>query len=45
MANRRMVGLLKTIRNIALAHRSQHVQFGRFDTEEDVMSYMVDAFP
>ena len=26
MANRRMVGLLKTIRNIAFAHRSQHVQ-------------------
>ena len=25
MANRRMVGLLKTIRNIAFAHRSQHV--------------------
>jgi hypothetical protein len=45
MANRRMVGLLKTIRNIAFAHRSQHVQFGRFDTEEDVMRYMVDPFP
>ena len=42
MANRRMVGLLKTIRNVAFAHRSQHVQFGRFDTEEDVMRYMVD---
>ena len=29
MANRRMVGLLKMIRNVAFAHRSQHVQFGR----------------
>jgi hypothetical protein len=45
MANRRMVGLLKTIRNVAFAHRSQHVQFGRFDSEEDVMRYMVDPFP
>ena len=45
MANRRMVGLLKTIRNIAFAHRSQHVQFGRFDTEEEVMRYMIDPFP
>jgi hypothetical protein len=45
MANRRMVGLLKTIRNVAFAHRSQHVQFGRFDTEEDVMRYMIDPFP
>jgi hypothetical protein len=45
MANRRMVGLLKTIRNVGFAHRSQHVQFGRFDTEEDVMRYMIDPFP
>jgi hypothetical protein len=45
MANRRMVGLLKTIRNVAFAHRSQHVQFGRFDSEEDVMRYMIDPFP
>jgi hypothetical protein len=45
MANRRTVGLLKTIRNVAFAHRSQHVQFGRFDTEEDVMRYMIDPFP
>jgi hypothetical protein len=45
MANRRMVGLLKTIRNVAFAHRSQHVQFGRFDTEEEVMRYMIDPFP
>jgi serine/threonine protein kinase len=45
MANRRMVGLLKTIRNVAFAHRSQHVQFGRFDTEEDVMAYIIDPFP
>jgi hypothetical protein len=45
MMNRRMVGLLKMIRNVAFAHRSQHVQFGRFDTEEDVMRYMVDPFP
>jgi hypothetical protein len=40
-----MVGLLKTIRNVAFAHRSQHVQFGRFDSEKDVMRYMVDPFP
>ena len=26
MANRRMVGLLKMIRNVAFAHRSQNVQ-------------------
>jgi hypothetical protein len=45
MANRRMVGLLKTIRNVAFAHRSQHVQAGRFDTEEDVLRYMLDPFP
>jgi hypothetical protein len=45
MANRRMVGLLKMIRNVAFAHRSQHVQFGRFDTEEDVMRYKIDPFP
>ena len=45
MANRRVVGLLKTIRNVGFAHRSQHVQFGRFDTEEDVMRYMIDPFP
>jgi hypothetical protein len=45
MAGRRMVGLLKTIRNIAFAHRSQHVQVGRFDTEEDVLRYMLDPFP
>jgi hypothetical protein len=45
MANRRMVGLLKTIRNIAFAHRSQHVQAGRFDSEEDVLRYMLDPFP
>jgi hypothetical protein len=29
-------GMLKMIRNIAFAHRSQHVQFGRFNTEEEV---------
>jgi hypothetical protein len=45
MANRRTVGLLKTIRNIAFAHRSQHVQVGRFHTEEDVMRYMLNPFP
>jgi hypothetical protein len=45
MASRRMVGLLKTIRNVAFAHRSQHVLLGRFDTEEDVMRYMLDPFP
>jgi hypothetical protein len=28
--------MLKMIRNIAFAHRSQHVQFGRFNTEEEV---------
>jgi hypothetical protein len=45
MANRRMVGLLKMIRNVAFAHRSQHVQAGRFDSEEDVLRYMLDPFP
>jgi hypothetical protein len=45
MANRRVVGLLKTIRNVAFAHRSQHVRVGRFDTEEDVLRYMLDPFP
>ena len=45
MANRRIVGLLKMIRNVAFAHRSQHVQAGRFETEEDVLSYMMNPFP
>jgi hypothetical protein len=45
MKNRRMVGLLKMIRNVAFAHRSQHVQAGRFETEEDVLSYMLNPFP
>ena len=36
LANRRMVGLLKMIRNMAFAHRSQHVQHGRFNTEDEV---------
>jgi hypothetical protein len=36
LANRRMVGLLKMIRNMAFAHRSQHVQQGRFNTEDEV---------
>jgi hypothetical protein len=45
MADRRTVGLLKTIRNVAFAHRSQHVQVGRFDTEEDVLRYILDPFP
>ena len=30
------VGMLKMIRNLAFAHRSQHVQHGRFNTEEEV---------
>jgi hypothetical protein len=29
-------GMLKMIPNIAFAHRSQHVQFGRFNTEDEV---------
>jgi hypothetical protein len=45
MANRRMVGLLKTTCNVAFAHRLQHVQAGRFDSEEDVLRYMLDPFP
>jgi hypothetical protein len=45
MASRRMVGLLKTIRNVAFAHRSQHVLVGRFHSEEDVLRYMLDPFP
>jgi hypothetical protein len=45
MGNRRMVGLLKMIRNVAFAHRSQHVQFSRFESEESVMRYMIDPFP
>jgi hypothetical protein len=45
MGNRRMVGLLKMIRNVAFAHRSQNVQAGRFETEEDVMRYVLDPFP
>jgi hypothetical protein len=36
LANRRMIGLLKMIRNMAFAHRSQHVQHGRFTTEDEV---------
>ena len=28
--------MLKMIRNLAFAHRSQHVQQGRFNTEEEV---------
>ena len=36
LANRRMVGLLKMIRNMAFAHRSQHVQHDRFNTEDEV---------
>jgi hypothetical protein len=36
LANRRMVGLLKMIRNMAFAHRSQHVQQGRFNSEDEV---------
>ena len=30
------VGMLKMIRNLAFAHRSQHVQQGRFNTEDEV---------
>ena len=47
MADRHTVGLLKTIRNVAFAHRSQHVRVGRFHTEEDVLCYMymLDPFP
>jgi hypothetical protein len=40
MANRRMAGLFETIRNIAFAHRWQHVQAGRFDSEEDVLCHI-----
>ena len=36
LANRRMVGLLKMIRNMTFAHRSQHVQHDRFNTEKEV---------
>jgi hypothetical protein len=28
--------MLKMIRNLAFAHRSQHVQHGRFNTEDEV---------
>jgi len=33
---RAQVGMLKMIRNLAFAHRSQHVQHGRFNTEDEV---------
>jgi len=33
---RAQVGMLKMIRNLAFAHRSQHVQQGRFNTEDEV---------
>jgi hypothetical protein len=34
MVNRRMVGVLNMICNVAFAHRSQHVEFGRLGSEQ-----------
>jgi hypothetical protein len=45
MAGRRMVGMLKMIRNLAFAHRSQHVQHGRFNAEDEVIDYVLRPFP
>jgi hypothetical protein len=39
------VGMLKMIRNLGFAHRSQHVQQGRFHTEEEVLVYVLGPFP
>ena len=36
VTRRAQVGMLKMIRNLAFAHRSQHVQQGRFNTEDEV---------
>eukprot|EP01043_Picozoa_sp_COSAG02_P012965 COSAG02_NODE_511_length_20858_cov_21.570837_7_plen_641_part_00 len=40
----RMVGLLKLIRNFD-AHGAQHVQHGRFESEEAMYQYLIDPFP
>jgi hypothetical protein len=41
----RTVGLLKFIRNVAYAHRNQHVALGRFASEEQLICWLLDAFP
>jgi serine/threonine protein kinase len=41
----RTVGLLKLIRNVGFAHRNQHVERGRFLSEEHVIEWCLQPFP
>jgi serine/threonine protein kinase len=41
----RAVGLLKFIRNVAVGHRNQHVERGRFENEEQVIRWCLQPFP